>query len=507
MKKRKFAVNEFRNLIMPGMLLAAVIVVILSSFGLKMIEEAKEQVTNDYMADVKELSQIYNKQLYAIDTVASLISREAISKGDLFDASVIDSLKAASEAESISNIYVVSNDFRAADSKGMTYDDISDNKAIADAVKNKTIPGKFVATENGEQRLYLCRSIITDKTIAGYVIIEYVPKMLEEVINTPKYTVRKTFALISSAGDVIEIVGKETSLCRAGDNIVKNAEKFNFITGSGSEFRQTLFDCKSGSHQIIYQGEGKYLYYTPLERCKGLVVMIVDYGDVERSYNAVSKSIRSMLVAIGIAIAVFIAVFAVIGLFNNFRYNLESEDLMNKANTDQLTDLYNKMATERMIRDYIDKSGENACGIMFILDIDNFKKINDTMGHAFGDKVLLNLGHDIKAWFRMDDIVGRIGGDEFMIFIKDVKDPDILTREGSRIMQFFEGFSVGEYTRYSPPASIGGAVYPTDAKDFEALYKAADMAVYKAKRDGKNRVAYYKDINSVERASIPPKER
>ena len=97
MNKRKFAVNEFRNLIMPGMLLAAVIVVILSSFGLKMIEEAKEQVTNDYMADVKELSQIYNKQLYAIDTVASLISREAISKGDLFDASVIDSLKAASE--------------------------------------------------------------------------------------------------------------------------------------------------------------------------------------------------------------------------------------------------------------------------------------------------------------------------------------------------------------------------------------------------------------------------
>ena len=65
-------------------------------------------------------------------------------------------------------------------------------------------------------------------------------------------------------------------------------------------------------------------------------------------------------------------------------------------------------------------------------------------------------------------------------------------------MQFFEGFSVGEYTKYSPTASVGGAVYPNDASDFESLYKAADKAVYKAKKEGKSRVAFYGDLNKEE---------
>ena len=86
-----------------------------------------------------------------------------------------------------------------------------------------------------------------------------------------------------------------------------------------------------------------------------------------------------------------------------------------------------------------------------------------------------------------------------MVFIKDVKDPEVIKREGSRIKQFFEGFSVGEYSKYSPTASVGGAVYPNDAKDFDSLYKAADKAVYKSKREGKNRVSFYGYLNIIEK--------
>ena len=69
-------------------------------------------------------------------------------------------------------------------------------------------------------------------------------------------------------------------------------------------------------------------------------------------------------------------------------------------------------------------------------------------------------------------------------------------------MQFFEGFNVGEYTKYSPTASVGGAVYPNDAEDFESLYKAADKAVYKSKKEGKNRVSFYADLNKTEKNVI-----
>ena len=72
-------------------------------------------------------------------------------------------------------------------------------------------------------------------------------------------------------------------------------------------------------------------------------------------------------------------------------------------------------------------------------------------------------------------------------------------------MQFFEGFTVGDYTRYSPTASVGGAVYPNDATDFESLYKAADKAVYKSKKGGKNRVSFYSDLDNNEQQTEPDK--
>jgi len=154
-----------------------------------------------------------------------------------------------------------------------------------------------------------------------------------------------------------------------------------------------------------------------------------------------------------------------------------------------LTGLNNKAATERKIRAYIDEHADEQA-LLFVLDIDNFKKINDTMGHAFGDEVLRELGHQIQAYFRVTDIIGRTGGDEFMIFLKGMKDNEIILKEAKKLDYFFKNFQAGEYVKYSATASIGAAVYPRDAADFESLYKAADKALYTAKQRGKNQIAF-----------------
>ena len=126
-----------------------------------------------------------------------------------------------------------------------------------------------------------------------------------------------------------------------------------------------------------------------------------------------------------------------------------------------------------------------------MVDVDNFKKINDTLGHAFGDEVLRNLGIRLKSMFRVTDIIGRIGGDEFLVFLKDVRDDESIEHEGKKLEQFFHHFEVGEYVKYSVTASIGGAVFPRDANTFEDLYKAADSAVYVSKKHGKNQLSFY----------------
>lgn len=119
---------------------------------------------------------------------------------------------------------------------------------------------------------------------------------------------------------------------------------------------------------------------------------------------------------------------------------------------------------------------------MFVVDIDNFKKINDTMGHAFGDEVLKTLGKHICGEFRASDIIGRTGGDEFMVFLCNMKEDAIIKKEAKRLEKFFQSFQAGSYVKYSATASIGAAVYPRDAQTFEGLYRAADQAMYVAKR-------------------------
>ena len=184
--------------------------------------------------------------------------------------------------------------------------------------------------------------------------------------------------------------------------------------------------------------------------------------------------------------------FAVINVLVRTKALEYSKVLEDKADTDLLTDLNNKMASERKIREYMEQYPDKQ-GVLFVLDVDNFKKINDTMGHAFGDEVLRNLAVRLQSMFRATDIVGCTAViDEFMVFLKDIRDITMIEREGKKIEQFFHQFEVGEYVKYSVTASVGAAVFPGDGNTFENLYKSADNALYVSKRHGKNQLTFYK---------------
>ena len=168
----------------------------------------------------------------------------------------------------------------------------------------------------------------------------------------------------------------------------------------------------------------------------------------------------------------------------------KEQDLLEKASIDGLTGALNRKSAEAKIGELM--QNKNCKGYLFMIDIDDFKTVNDTMGHAFGDEVLRNLAVRLQSMFRATDIVGRTGGDEFMVFLKDIRDITMIEREGKKIEQFFHQFEVGEYVKYSVTASVGAAVFPGDGKSFEELYKAADNALYVSKRHGKNQLSFYK---------------
>lgn len=164
-------------------------------------------------------------------------------------------------------------------------------------------------------------------------------------------------------------------------------------------------------------------------------------------------------------------------------------DLKYKAERDSLTGLYNKGTTARLISEHLQDCRN---GALLIVDVDDFKNINDSLGHTFGDAVLCEMGEKLRGIFRDDDIVGRIGGDEYIAFMKSVCNMQAVESKAMQICESFRNTYQGlEHAEYSTSGSIGIAVFPEHGATFEGLYKNADVALYAAKNQGKNTYKLY----------------
>lgn len=170
--------------------------------------------------------------------------------------------------------------------------------------------------------------------------------------------------------------------------------------------------------------------------------------------------------------------------------------LKEEVQRDPFTQLYNKVATETLARESIDTG---TLGALFLIDVDNFKRINDELGHAFGDTVLLTLASRLQNLFRRSDIVGRIGGDEFAVYLQNISDGDNLFEKADAICRIFSMPVGNDGATHTVSGSVGVACFPSDAKDYGALFAKADKALYESKHRGKNCFTFFS-------ATVPDKE-
>lgn len=168
------------------------------------------------------------------------------------------------------------------------------------------------------------------------------------------------------------------------------------------------------------------------------------------------------------------------------------ERLLTGATRDSLTNLLNRSAAHEQI-DMTIADGINQ-GILFIFDLDNFKRVNDELGHPAGDQLLRDSAAVLRTEFRPSDIVSRLGGDEFLVFAAEMDDLQSITDRalsvGQKLRHRFPS-QKGDFFQVS--ASIGMAMFPVDGASYEELYAKADLALYEAKESGKDTFRIYRD--------------
>lgn len=172
------------------------------------------------------------------------------------------------------------------------------------------------------------------------------------------------------------------------------------------------------------------------------------------------------------------------------------EDLRKRAERDALTGLYNREETQRQIRRQLEENPDDMCALLMI-DTDNFKGVNDKQGHLFGDAVLSELAAGMKKLTRRNDIVGRIGGDEFAILLKNIPSKEMALEKAAQLLDLFQSLFQQGKQPIEVTCSAGVAIYPDDGTDFQSLYHSADLALYEAKSLGKNRYVLYDKEHTV----------
>lgn len=168
----------------------------------------------------------------------------------------------------------------------------------------------------------------------------------------------------------------------------------------------------------------------------------------------------------------------------------ELEALEYKATRDPLTGVYNKEITIKKIDKYINAHKKDSHTLM-IIDFDDFKKVNDSYGHLIGDRVLNFVISRIKNVFTEGEIIGRIGGDEFIVFSGNMGGKEELIKKADSIIKTLDTEYVDGDLRIPISGSVGIATYPADGIHYEQLIQCADKALYRVKEQGKKNYMLY----------------
>jgi len=180
-----------------------------------------------------------------------------------------------------------------------------------------------------------------------------------------------------------------------------------------------------------------------------------------------------------------------------------SEILFQKAHFDELTGLINRHAFQENLREHISRSWRGEKGAVLFIDLDGFKKVNDTEGHKAGDRLLVIISERLRACLREVDTIARMGGDEFAVIVPGCDDEKSISQLCERIIGSAIQPIVVDRMEHTVGASIGVALFPDDGRKVDELIMKADSAMYRAKEAGRSRFAFFDDtLNEANRHRV-----
>lgn len=330
--------------------------------------------------------------------------------------------------------------------------------------RHRTNDGWAAGCKGNYRRIYYVKRVHSH----AIMLISFYVKELETVFDSSELTENMTVRLVDDENNIIY------SFERDEIGTVLNSDISRRIKGRNSA---VMID----DHYLIsVEKNGKWH-----------IITTVDKGTLLYEKNDIH-----IYIYIVAALAVLMA--ALVAIEFSMLITAPVEDVVKhldaKASIDQLTGVFNKLTFEDTVSQLFEGRTGSEKYAFILLDLDNFKGVNDTLGHAYGDRVLAKTGSILRCTFPGEnDFSGRLGGDEFgaLMKLEDESSFEVLKARCEELCDAFSHHYTGDDGKYKISASIGAAIFPDHGNNFADLYSSADKALYYSKGKGKDTYTIY----------------
>lgn len=493
MKKRQFQLKDYA--IAVGVFILAVIVGIFLFFECVQ-HSIQENSKNTMMTNVSRQSEHLRTIL---DIHYQYLNEIAVAVGKS------DELFSESNKERLVSIYENTDLERAAliDTAGNAYYDNGVTKNVAhrryfqEAIHGQqTISDPLESSVDTEVRVVLCVPVYKDGAIIGVLGGSCNVTALSHLLFADLFNGAGNSCLVTSEGEVVAFDGGSASSMEItyGTNVLeyyrdKNFQGENTLEGIQQEFAQG----GSGLIKISLKERNeadRYLAYMPLGYNDWMICYTAPVKAAQQNYKFIQEYELIFMGAFCILVLLLV-------LYIVYRNNKEKAVLMVSAQRDALTGLYNKENTQKAIDAILRKKEAGASHGFLIMDMDHFKEINDNYGHIAGDKALKAFGELLQKQFREQDVVGRIGGDEFVVLLSDVGSRENMEGRVQDLQDKVKVIQIEELGEKRLTFSAGISFAPEDGTSFMELYRKADNALYQSKRAGRDGYHIYVSAGSM----------
>ena len=332
----------------------------------------------------------------------------------------------------------------------------------------------------------------------GLLCVSYTAQRFGRMLLQDSYRDEALSMLTDAEGNLLFSSGQERLYIPEPEDAQERrvVPSSTFFDGAKSQaIRDSMARREDNCYTFIHAGTDYVLVQTPLDHNGWLLFCMVPQQSLVSDYAGITRLRHAQIISI--MQIIMLSSLMMIGMLMREHRALREENsaLSLRATTDAMTGLLNREATRAIIETAL--AGGQPGPLLLLLDMDNLKDINDTHGHPIGDRAILVLTEQLRAIFPNADAIGRIGGDEFMIFLREAGSEAQARAQletlRQRLVQASQTSQVSQGKRTTLRCSVGGA-FARPGEDYASLYRRADEALYHVKRNGRDGYAFYKDV-------------